>query len=157
MVRFLADNTVGKLARWMSLLGYDVEYDPRSVRELLADPAVARRGVLVVGRCPTLGRDPASSGRFFHIESADPIEQIRQVAAAFPMDFARTLFSRCQRCNVALGDPVATEAVADRLPTLVKELCSSFHVCPSCRQVYWEGTHTRRIRSILRDRVGLDV
>ncbi|MBN1868875.1 hypothetical protein JW916_16475 [Candidatus Sumerlaeota bacterium] len=157
MTRFVADNTVGKLARWMSLMGYDVEYDPRGARRLLADPAVAERSALVVGRCPTLARDPASEGRFFHVESPELIEQIRQVASAFPMDFAKTIFTRCQRCNIPLGGLLPLEEVANRLPPLVKEWRSNFHECPRCRQLYWEGTHTERIRSILCDRVGLRI
>ena len=79
-MRFIADNTVGKLRRWLSLLGYDIVYDPRPARAILralreapnapppsdqsaAEPDASgcvRGGVIVLGRCPSLATEEAS-------------------------------------------------------------------------------------------------
>jgi len=258
-VRFIADNTVGKLRRWLSLLGYDITYDPRPAREILGalregkdalpvreraateadDPTGPQRAsarplapaperVIVLGRCPTLAAEEASrvaeesgaaaasatgmaasatgmsasapgmsasaigmsasaigmaasapgisaatagvparapealtAGRtpfgpaFFHIASPRLSEQIAQVTRAFPMDFAETLFSRCTCCNLELIGPLPLEAVASKVPALVREWRTHYYRCPRCERVYWEGTHTEHVRAFLRDEAGL--
>ncbi len=156
-MRFLADTTVGKLRRWMSLLGYDVVYDGRGARELLADPAVRRDGRTILGRCPSLRDEVAAAKRFFEIRGEDVIAQVQEVARAFPLDFPQRLFSRCSHCNVVLGNPVPLEAVADRVPPRVRRWRKAFRVCPACDRVYWEGTHTANILRRLREEAGLDV
>jgi len=198
-VRFIADNTVGKLRRWLGLLGYDITYDPRSAREILhalrelenvaLKPAMPEeepvptganggapgpQSVIVLGRCPTLAEEEAaleteaSAGtetsttdgvppgpRFFHIASPRLSEQIAQVMRAFPMDFSKTLFSRCTCCNLELIGPLPLEAVAPKVPALVREWRTHYYRCPRCERVYWDGTHTEHVRAFLRDEAGL--
>ncbi|MFP4379388.1 MAG: Mut7-C RNAse domain-containing protein [Candidatus Sumerlaeia bacterium] len=158
---FICDNTLGKLARYMILLGYDVARDKRSAREILRDwgGAFVREGRMVLGRSPELAREEAESGRdiFVHIKSPDLTEQLKQVTARFPMDFARTIFTRCTHCNTPLDGPLPREQVIDQLPPLVRDYGSEFMRCPDCDRLYWRGTHTERLESFFRDEVGLDV
>ena len=205
-MRFIADNTVGKLRRWLSLVGYDITYDPRSAREILhalrelenvaLKPAALKpampeqepvptgangdapgpQSVIVLGRYPTLAEEEAalvteaSTGtetsttdgvppgrRFFHIASPRLSEQIAQVTRAFPMDFAKTLFSRCTCCNLELIGPLPLEAVAPKVPALVREWRARYYRCPRCERVYWDGTHTEHVRAFLRDEAGLSL
>lgn len=154
-MRFVADRTVGKLRRWMSLMGYDVAYDARPARAILRDPAFA--GFVVLGRCPSLleekaGREAREDGtRFFHIPSPVLSEQIRMVSREFPLDFSLTAFSRCQPCNTPLEGPLPLDAVVDKVPELVREWRADFFRCPRCGRVYWEGTHTARVREVLKN------
>jgi len=160
-VRFTADNTVGKLAHWMSLLGYDIIWDRRSAREIIdarrAGLAASGPQRLVLGRSPTLAEDPSMREEFVPIESPYLVQQIRQAMQAFPMDFQKTLFTRCTHCNEILGGLLPLEKIRIELPLLVREYGSDFRRCPSCGQLYWRGTHTHRILEFLRDEVGLDV
>jgi len=89
-----------------------------------------------------------------HLESPALGEQIAQIARMFPLDFSRTLFSRCSRCNETLGGPLPREAVVEELPPRVREWREEFHKCPKCGGVYWEGTHSQRIRARLREWLG---
>ena len=141
----------------MSLLGYDIVYDPRSAREILRDPAIRSEDRIVLGRCPSLAADGAFGERFSHIESADLNEQLAQVTRAFPQDFARTLFTRCSHCNATLRGPIPVETVEERLPPLVRECGKNFHLCPQCDRLYWEATHTERIRERLREAIALSI
>ena len=250
-MRFIADNTVGKLRRWLSLLGYDITYDPRSAREILgafregkdafpmreraateadgppgprqasARPtAPAPERVIVLGRCPTLAAEEASRAAeasaavlsatgmsasatglsasapgmsasapgmsasapgmseatagvparapealtaermpsgpaFFHVASPRLAEQIAQVTRTFPIEFGKTLFSRCTCCNLELIGPLPLEAVAPKVPALVREWRTQYYRCPRCERVYWEGTHTEHVRDFLRDACSL--
>lgn len=151
MVRFIADNTVGKLCRWLNLLGYDARYDGRPCRGILGGDCEGR---IVLGRCPTLGAKPEYAGRFLHVESADLEEQIAQITRAFPLDFAQTLFTRCARCNAELDGPLGLDAVGEWVPKRVRQWRSAYFRCPACGNIYWEGTHTSRIRERLRRLLG---
>ncbi|MCX7045527.1 MAG: hypothetical protein NTX50_08605 [Candidatus Sumerlaeota bacterium] len=161
-MRFIADNTVGKLRRWMGLLGYDVVYDPRSAREIVRELCAAdaqpddssAQKIMVLGRCPSLAQDAQYLGLFMHVESGHLEDQLAQVVRAFPLDFGKTLFSRCSRCNSSLRGPLPLSEVEDRVPDQVRQWRTEFYQCVSCGRVYWEGTHTQRIRDLLK-RIGV--
>lgn len=165
-MRFIADNTVGKLRRWLGLLGYDIVYDPRSAREIVRDPVVIDGEWTVLGRCPSLADEQIAAqpskelALFFPVESPVLTDQIREVTHAFPLDFAQTLFSRCTVCNHLLEGPMALDALPpttrETVPQLVVEWRDTCFYCPACRRAYWEGTHTERIREVLRFEVGLE-
>ena len=154
-MRFVCDNTLGKLRRWLALLGYDVTYDARPARALVFDGDVHDQERLVLGRCPSLVLEPGFEDRFFHVESETLADQLRTIAEAFPQDFTATFLTRCSHCNVALHGPVPLAEVEDRVPPKVRRWREEFLVCPECDRLYWEGTHTERIRAFLRDEVGL--
>jgi hypothetical protein len=98
-----------------------------------------------------------SGPAFFHVASPRLSEQIAQVTRAFPMDFAKTLFSRCTCCNLELIGPLPLEAVAPKVPALVREWRTQYYRCPRCERVYWDGTHTEHVRDFLRDEAGLSL
>ncbi len=166
-MRFIADNTVGKLRRWLGLLGYDIVYDPRSACKIVRDPAVVAGQWTVLGRCPSLadekigGLPPGEVALFFPVESPVLTDQVREVTHAFPLDFSRTLFSRCTLCNQPLEGPMALDALPpparETVPPLVADWRDRYFYCPVCQRAYWEGTHTERIREALQTDVGLEL
>jgi hypothetical protein len=77
------------------------------------------------------------------------------VTRTFPIEFGKTLFSRCTCCNLELIGPLPLEAVAPKVPALVREWRTQYYRCPRCERVYWEGTHTEHVRDFLRDACSL--
>lgn len=141
--RFIADAMLGRLARWLRLLGFDTAYDPH-----VADEELVRRG-LVEGR-HVLTRDRAlpEEWRVAHctvLDGDDLDAQVAEVVERFDLEERIRLFSRCPDCNVAL-EPVPEEEVRRRVPPRVLELQDAFSRCPGCGRVYWAGSHTERIR-----------
>ena len=55
------------------------------------------------------------------------------------------MLTRCSECNHPL-EPLAAEQAASRVPARVLERQGRFSACPGCERVYWEGTHTERIK-----------
>jgi uncharacterized protein with PIN domain len=78
------------------------------------------------------------------VRSERPLEQLREVAAAAGLT-ADALFTRCTRCNLPLGGVPAGEA-ADRVPEAVRRAGTELRGCAGCGRVYWEGSHTARMR-----------
>lgn len=139
--RFAVDAMLGRLARWLRLLGYDAFYDPSlDDRELARLAASSGRIVLTRDR-GLLARRLVTRGLLVdHDHLAD---QLLCVVAAFGLvvDPARC-FTRCLECN-ELTRTVGPEAVAGRVPPYVLRHAGAFRECPACHRVFWAGTHRR--------------
>ncbi len=140
-LRLLLDGMLGRLARWLRLLGYDAAYENDANDLHLARRARAEGRVL-------LTRDRALAARrglrTLLIASETLAEQVQQVQQALgpPPDAA---LSRCSQCNVPLR-LASREEVADLVPPYVLRTHEQFHLCPACGRVYWAGTHLEQMR-----------
>jgi hypothetical protein len=144
--RFAADAMLGGLARWLRALGYDTWWDPHVADAELVRRGLEERRVILTRDVPLAEEWRLDNLRFVRADA--PLDQLREVAGAYPMDDAR-IFSLCTRCNHAL-EPVSVDEVRDRVPPAVSADRTEFQRCPSCGRVYWEGTHTARMRRDLR-------
>jgi uncharacterized protein with PIN domain len=136
-MKFIADVMVGKLARWLRILGFDVAYSNKYEDDEMIRIAEAENRVI-------LTRDRALAARRMKIPclliaSDHYKEQIRQVITAFSLADFKT-FSRCIECNAELQS-VDKEAVFERIPPFVYLTQERFAICPRCQRVYWHGTH----------------
>lgn len=147
-IRFIADAMLGRLARWLRTLGCDTAFDAE-----ISDAELARRGIEEERAILTRDRRFREQWRVpsvLVLESQAPLEQLVEVVRAFALDAESRLFSRCSRCNAVL-DAAPPGEVADRIPERVLLERSRFARCPSCKRVYWEGSHTARMRRVLRE------
>jgi uncharacterized protein with PIN domain len=139
--RFAVDVMLGRLARWLRVLGHDAAYGPHlRGRTLLRLARAEDRWVLT--RDTRLRRETPLP-RLVFLTSDHLREQLHEVAAAVPLD-GRGFLSRCLACN-RLVEPVPAEQVRERVPPYVFATQTAFHVCPGCRRVYWSATHRPRI------------
>lgn len=139
--RFVADRMLGRLARWLRILGHDVAYGPHlGGRTLLT--CARREGRMLLTRDTRLCRDPELPPHVF-LHSDHFREQLREVAAAVPLGHAGFL-GRCLDCNRPL-DAVQRSEVADRVPAFVWETQERFLRCPGCNRLYWSATHRTRM------------
>ena len=156
-MRFVADAMLGRLARWLRALGHDVVYD-----ESLDDAALVRlardeqRRLLTRDR--RLCRDRGGPDWCLLVESQRPAGQLLELQdrlELFTPGWRDRLFSRCMVCNAGLRR-VPHAAAAASLPPEVRGdprvRSSGFRRCTGCGRVYWEGSHTRRMRRWL-DRI----
>lgn len=140
---FLADRTLGKLVKWLRLMGFDtiIETDrnrTRFQREIQLNRLILTRTEDVWKRVP------GQNGIW--IEADDPKLQIRQVISQLDLKYeALEPFTRCIGCNESLK-PVPRHEVLGLVPDYVYETQSQFNRCPDCRRIYWSGSHIRRIR-----------
>lgn len=155
--RFIADAMLGRLARWLRALGHDVIYD-----EALDDPDLARLARderrLLLTRDRRLCQDRGSPDWCVLLTGNSPGAQLREVdrrVGLFTTGWRSRLFSRCILCNSPLAQ-VPFGDVAGELPPEVRAdprvRSAGFRRCPGCGGVYWEGSHTRRMRRWLEAR-----
>ena len=145
--RFAADDMLGGLARRLRALGYDVTWDGSVADADLVRRAVAE-GRVILTRDAGLVEDWQVDGMMW-IAADAPLDQLREVAGAYGLSAGR-LFTRCTRCNEPL-EPAAAEddEMAAAVPPAVRAAGAPLARCPACRRVYWEGSHTRRMRETL--------
>jgi len=136
-IKFVADVMVGKLARWLRVLGFDVAYsNVFEDNEIIGIARFENRIILtrdtgLAARC----RDP----QCLLISSGEYGEQILQVLHTFDLkDF--NVFSRCLECNTPLHR-VDKEEVFERVPPFIYLTQDRFATCPSCNRVFWRGSH----------------
>jgi uncharacterized protein len=133
---FAVDKMLGRLARWLRILGHDVAYGPHLSGRTLVDRARRERRLLLT-RDTRLLRDPDLPPYVF-VASDHFRQQLRQVADAVPLGGA--FLRRCLDCNRAL-EPAAREAVASHVPPYVLATQEHFQRCPHCGRIYWPATH----------------
>jgi uncharacterized protein len=152
--RFLADVMLERLARWLRVLGYDTT----SAGADEDDAALARRAAdeerWLLTRDRRLAEEtPRALGVL--LRAGPPLAQLREVGDRLALAPAeRALFTRCLLCNTPLRAATDAEAAA-ALP----DLCDAHRpepvrACPGCGRVYWDGSHTRRMRAALARALG---
>ena len=144
-VRFLATQDVGRLARWLRLMGYDTaRAEGASLSELYRRAYHEQRIVL------TRNRRIGASCVFRVVQLTSPsLEgQLRQVVRELSLAIDdEALFTRCDVCNVPV-ESIEKRRVKDRVPPYVYQTQETFSTCPSCRRIYWAATHWQRARAL---------
>lgn len=150
--RFVLDTHLGKLARYLRLLGFDTLYNNAWQDEELAEIAAAGdKRILLTRDHGLLKRKLVTHGYF--VRNDKPALQIREVLARFHLHRAVQAFSRCTQCN-GLIQPVAKDQVIERLPSGVAKVYDEFSVCEGCQRVYWQGSHYDHMQGIIEDLLG---
>jgi hypothetical protein len=140
-MKFIADVMLGRLAKRMRLLGFDVLYDRTlNDNEVIRLALEGNRAILT--RDASLAARPLAANHLL-ITSDYVREQIEQVLSVSPPDTLRAL-TRCSACNDRL-DPISKEEVRNLVPQNVYDTMNSFLRCPRCKRIYWRGTHARRM------------
>jgi hypothetical protein len=143
MPRFFADAMLGRLARWLRVLGYDTAYHAHIAdADLVWQAQQEQRCILTRDRALPHERH---LDRYLLIESQTPLAQLREVVQWFHLPWQNHLFSRCMVCNTPLQD-VSPQDIVGAVPPTVLQHQRCFVRCPTCARVYWEGSHAVRMR-----------
>ncbi len=136
-LRFAADRMLGRLVKWLRIIGRDVIYGRHLSGQGLVSAATRERRVMLTRDRGVwrLNRDRCIFIRDDHFR-----EQLKQVVEACGLDPFAGLLTRCVACNEPL-QPMAREQVEDTVPPYVFETQEVFSVCPGCCQVFWPATH----------------
>jgi len=147
-MKFLADSSLGRLSKWLRLLGYDaVYYRGGADRNFLRKAEREGRAVLTRRKDVLARQHP---GTVLFVEHDRVEDQIIEVFGKLGLrPEPGKLFTVCLRCNEPLKEAAPGE-VRPHVPDYVFRTQKSFRVCPKCHGVYWPGTHRERALSMLR-------
>ncbi|OPL15825.1 MAG: hypothetical protein AVO39_06960 [delta proteobacterium MLS_D] len=147
MTKFLADSTVGKLVKWLRIMGYDTVVHTGAADRVLLDRGVREDRVVLSRKKELAGRQ--FRGILLVIDSDRVSEQIDEIIQRLRLTPRQEdFFTRCLSCNDLLG-PVCRENVKDRVPPYVFKTQHVFVQCSRCGSIFWPGTHQERMTAIL--------
>jgi uncharacterized protein with PIN domain len=151
--RFVVDVNLGRLARLLRVLGFDVCWSSDADDATLAEISTAQRRTLLTRDRGLLKRRAITHGLF--VRSQHPEEQTLEVIRRLDLREQLAPLTRCLRCNGKLVT-VGKDEVIDRLEPLTRRYYNQFSCCAECSQIYWAGSHHAKLVDLvqrLRDRL----
>jgi uncharacterized protein with PIN domain len=137
---------LGRLARWLRVLGLDTAYDPALYDPTLVEWAQMEDRILLTRDRPLLVE--LRPDRSLLIVAERPLDQLRQVVMEVDLAPPVELFTRCLVCNVVLRPATGAECTT-LVPPEARGLPGPVRRCPACGRAYWPGSHARRMRAAL--------
>jgi len=144
--RFIVDGHLGKLARNLRLLGFDVAYDREAQDQQLLGIMESENRALLTQDRRLLMHSIVRHGYCPRSQHAD--EQTIEVIRRFDLFDSIAPFTRCLRCNAPL-EKVAKGDVIEKLEPLTKIYYEEFRRCTGCDQIYWAGSHFSKLQKRL--------
>jgi uncharacterized protein len=140
-VKFAADRMLGRLVKWLRIIGQDVIYGPHLTGYGLIRAARAENRLILTRDRGLKQKQPPP---YLFIESDHYRDQLRQVVSQCGLELGDELFTRCIECNTLL-ESRAKETLEKVVPPYVFSSQEKFFACPTCRRVYWPATHHQRM------------
>ena len=144
---FVVDVNLGRLARRLRLLGFDVLFSNAYADDEIVRISEAQGRIVLTRDRRLLYAKAVTHGTW--VRSVWPRQQVEEVVRRFDLSGHVRPFSRCADCNGRI-EPVAKEAVADQLEPKTKKYYEMFYRCSACGKIYWEGSHVGKLRERFR-------
>lgn len=140
-MKFVVDNMLKGLLRWLRFLGFDsIELESQSEKDSGANRLSGR---YFLTASPKHFRNWSRDKKLLipYDKIPDQLNYVNEQLSIF--EKARFL-SRCSKCNMELA-PVKKTQIMEEIPGSVADRFEKFYLCPSCKRIYWEGGHVKRL------------
>jgi len=147
-MKFLLSRELGRLAKWLRILGFDTAYFNQDNTSSLIIQALRDNRVII-----TRNHRLAKSCRLKTalVKSEKLKEQLVQILKELKLNInSDMMFTRCIICNVILEE-VDKEKIKDKVPEYVFKTQVNFIACPKCKRIYWSGTHWGNVAKTLKE------
>lgn len=157
--KFLADPSLGRLSRWLRILGFDAVYFSNPLDEKLFFEKARDENRLILTRSGKIitqlnkinikiAQPSESSGlliSYYFITHNHVNDQLDDLIGKGLILQPEHWFTRCTECNEILKE-VDREEVHGKVPDYIRETQEGFRQCPHCKKIFWEGTHCKRMK-----------
>lgn len=148
-LRLLTDGMLGKLTRWLRMLGHDVEYAGSTDDKELIKKAKEENRILLTRDVELYRQGVAKGVEAFLIEKPNQTANLANLAKRFNFKLEVSMkTSRCPKCNSKIK-AVSKVNINDKIPSSTSSNYDEFWQCQGCGQVYWRGAHWKRIEKTL--------
>lgn len=137
-MRFICDRSLGKLARWLRILGCDTLYyndvdDMQILREAIEDDRI------ILTKSIRLYQTSGDNRAFF-VDSDIPKTQLRLILRHYNLPQQVSL-RFCPICNGRIHKVNDKKNVRGLVPDYTYKTKSTFFQCQKCEKIYWHGSH----------------
>jgi len=146
-IKFILDVHLGKLTRYLRMLGFDCVYQNDNDDIQIIQISLAEHRTILTRDIGLLKVKSVSHAYF--IRDQDPKEQLTEVLQHFDLYQAIDPFNRCIKCNGRL-ETVEKEKIIQRLEPLTIQYFNKFFICTNCQSIFWEGSHYDRMQSFIK-------
>lgn len=154
-MKFIADEMLGRLAKWLRMLGYDTVYKTPTSDSSLVNQAFREQRIILTRDTRLVERKYIP--RYILVKSDDYNEQLKQIIKESGLvPDPKLFFSRCLLCNTEI-ESISKDLVKKKVPPYVYKTEKSFLRCPRCDKAYWAGTHVemakKKLKQIFKPRI----
>ena len=145
-MKFILTNELGRLAKWLRILGFDTDYSLSKNRSELIIKSLRENRIILTRDCKM---SPVSGVRLLRIGHDSVRDQLKQTIKELGINLeSAALFTRCVICNTGLKD-ISKEKAKDKVPEYVYNTQEHFVECSKCQRIYWQGTHWGNVQKLL--------
>lgn len=145
ITRFILDVHLGKLARYLRLLGFDTLYQSNFKDKEIITIAQNEKRIILTRDVGLLKNKQVTHG--YWLRSTNPKEQTHEIIAHFDLSKKCKPFSRCLVCNGIIVN--IKQIKLHKLPENVRKTQERFFQCKDCHRVYWQGTHYKKLAAFV--------
>lgn len=137
-MKFITTSELGRLCKWLRIMGYDASYLPEAERRELIIKSLRENRIILTRN----SKMSSYSGiRMIHIKSDFVEDQVKQVVSELGIKPERKFFfTVCVICNMPL-EKIEKAEIKDKVPPYVYDTEENFMRCGTCDRIYWQGTH----------------
>ncbi|MCP4727678.1 MAG: Mut7-C ubiquitin/RNAse domain-containing protein [bacterium] len=144
--RFILDVHLGKLARYLRILGFDTLYTNNYDDPEIVKIASEEKRIILTRDVDLLKNGDVTHG--YWIRSQKPAMQLNEVIRRYHLETSFSPFNRCINCNGVIKQ-VSKDSVLDRLEPKTKKYFEEFYRCITCGRIYWKGSHYKKMKSFV--------
>lgn len=145
--RFLCDEMLKRLGRWLRVAGYDVVILPDGTDDRTLMQRAREENRLLLTRDRHMSSQTAGAGEPLLLSCNDLDNCVDALNRRLDIDWLHAPFTRCMNCNTPLRD--ADPSNRTRVPQGALSRASMVKYCPRCDQLFWDGSHVERMRARL--------
>ena len=139
---FVVDVHLGKLARYLRMLGFDAAYDPDGRDAEIIDMSLADKRIILTRDLGILKQNRVTHG--YWLRQHQPIRQLQEVLCALDLHGQMRPFTRCMECNGKIS-PVDRHSIRGEIDENIWRRFQEFAQCQGCKRIYWKGSHYQRM------------
>ncbi|MDZ7625541.1 MAG: Mut7-C RNAse domain-containing protein [Ignavibacteriaceae bacterium] len=135
------------MTRYLRMMGFDVSYKNNFNDDEIVHISLKEKRAILTKDRGILKRNEVTHG--YWIRSTKVEEQVKEVVSRFDLQKEIKEFTRCIECNKLLK-PTKKVSIISQLPPKVAQSQNEFMHCPSCKKIYWKGTHYQKMLTFIR-------
>jgi hypothetical protein len=147
-MKFILSRELGRLAKWLRILGFDTAYFNQDNTAGLIIQALREERLIITRNHRLAG---SSRIKTFLVKTERLKDQLSEILKGLKLDInGDMMFSRCIICNVEL-EHIDKEKARSKVPEYVFDTQDNFIACPKCKRIYWSGTHWGNVAQTLKE------
>jgi uncharacterized protein with PIN domain len=145
--KFILDVHLGKLAKYLRMIGFDTLYENDYTDPFIIDMAIKDKRIILTRDIGILKNKQVTHG--YYVRETQPKKQLSEVIDRFDLQNNINVLSLCMECNGRIAN-VEKERIIDQLQPKTRKYFHDFFQCTSCKKIYWEGSHYKNMLSQVR-------